>query len=140
MLLTYEREIFPDIEIQETEESRIALENEFRELLICSNWNSREKKLVNRLKSKLGIGKKNELDKENEDKLRESERGINEKLSENGKRDELKRDELIWKEIVTHHTAIESLRAKECRENIASCIITLIFLNLTLKLILTLFF
>lgn len=121
VLISYEREISPEIDIQETEESRIALENELRELLICSSINSREKKLVQRLKSGLGLGKKTDIDKENEDRMRESERGINEKSSENGKLDEKKKEELIWREIVSHHIAIESLRAKECRENIASC-------------------
>ena len=78
---------------------------------------------MQRLTTGLGLGKKSDLDKDTEDRMRESERGINEKIGENGKRDEAKSNELIWREIVSHHTAIELLQAKESRENVASCII-----------------
>jgi hypothetical protein len=56
-----------------------------------------------------------------------SERGFNDEIgpvtaaAPDVEEEEEEREEMIWREIANHHTAIETLRAKEYRETVASC-------------------
>lgn len=113
--MTFEREIFPEVEIHETEADRIALENELKELLICSTATSAKHSFQRKFRERFGMGKHGR--EREEVRNYDSERGIND--STHVLDDD--REDMIWRDIVTHHTAIESLRAKEYRESVASC-------------------
>jgi hypothetical protein len=132
-------EVCPELELNESEATRTALETEMRELLHCSE------------SSLLGIRKGllygNEGGKEGSERG-ESERGLSEKQSVSSPFPSLptpgnspdkdrtsidpkfcgektkgtqKIEEIIWREIVSHHIAIETLRTQERRETSASC-------------------
>lgn len=113
--MTYEREIFPEIEINETEADRTTLENELKELLLCSTATNAKNSFQRKFREKFGLGR-HRHDRE-EVRNSDSERGINQ-TTDWGSEDH---ENMIWRDIVRHHTAIESLRAKEYRETISSC-------------------
>lgn len=119
ILVSFEREIFPQVEINETEADRTSLEKELQELLICSAASEIKGNFTRRFKERFGIEMKSPLPV--------SERGFNEKMGTTTSSapdygdDEDREEEMIWREIANHHTAIETLRAKEYRESIASC-------------------
>jgi hypothetical protein len=119
VLVSFEREIFPQVEIHETEADRTALEKELKELLLCSAASQVKGNFKRRFKERFGM--------ETKSPLPGSERGFDEKMepttavAPDHADDEEEREDVIWREIANHHTAIETLRAKEYRETVASC-------------------